>query len=167
VLVSFDQPWAEYLSRRELDFPPVQFADALIRAHIGLTGLALEINVGYHPGGTLLRDPLEFSRQLDYWSLLDVPLFVALSIPSASDEDSLAQGPAKLPPGSWSAESQQRWVTRYVPMVLAKPYVHGILWNQLHDSEPHEFPHEGLFDPQRRPKPILRQLAAIRQAYLK
>ncbi|OHB83689.1 MAG: hypothetical protein A2V98_25235 [Planctomycetes bacterium RBG_16_64_12] len=167
VLVSFDQPWAEYLSRREMDFPPLHIADALVRANLGLSGLMLEINMGYHPGGTLLRDPLEFSRQLDYWNLLGVPLFLSLSVPSAGGDDPLAWRPAKLPSGSWTEESQRAWVARHVPLLLAKPFVHGILWNQLRDSEPHAFAHGGLFDLKRRPKPALRQLASLRQAHLK
>jgi hypothetical protein len=165
-LASFDQPWAEYLSRREMDYPPMQFADALIRAQLGLTGLVLEINLGYYPGGTLPRDPLEFSQQLDYWSLLGMPLFLALCVPSASGEDPQAARKASLSPGLWTPQTQQAWVSRYVPLLLAKPYVHGILWNQLRDREAHEFPHGGLFDPQDHPKPALAQLASLRQAHL-
>ena len=37
-LVSFDQPWAEYMRQRESDFPPLHFADALVRADLGLGG---------------------------------------------------------------------------------------------------------------------------------
>ena len=167
ILVSFDQPWAEYLSRREMDFPPLHIADALVRADLGLSGVMLEINVGYHPGGTLLRDPVEFGRQLDYWNLLGVPLFIGLTVPSASDADPLAQRRAGLRPGAWTPENQLVWVSRFVPLLLAKPYVHGVLWNQLCDFEPHDFPHGGLFDLRRQPKPALGRLAAIRQAYLR
>jgi hypothetical protein len=167
VVVSFDQPWAEYLSRREMDFSPLHFADALVRANLGLTGLMLEINVGYDPGGTMPRDPIEFSRQMDYWSLLGVPLYLSISAPSGSHADPLASRQTKLPPGSWSPKAQQTWVSRYVPLLLAKPAVHGLLWNQLRDAEPHDFPHGGLFDLRRHPKPALRQLASIRTAHLK
>jgi len=51
-LVSFNQPWAEYMRERHADFPPFHFADTLIRADIGLSGLMMEMNVGYFPGGT-------------------------------------------------------------------------------------------------------------------
>lgn len=166
VVASFDQPWAEYLSRRAMDFPPLHFADALVRADLGLTGLMLEINVGHHPGGTLPRDPLEFSRQLDYWSLLGLPLCVSVSVPSASHDDPLARRPTKVSPGC-TPKTQQAWVNRFVPLMLAKPYVQGILWNQLRDSEPHDFSHGGLFDLRRHPKPALRLLASIRRAHLK
>ena len=32
---------------------------------------------------------------------------------------------------------------------LAKPMVQGVIWNQLRDSDPHDFPHGGLFDDRR------------------
>ena len=59
------------------------------------------------------------------------------------------------------------WVARYVPLMLSKNFVQGVIWNQLHDSRPHNFPYGGLFDLRRRAKPALRTLAALRQAILK
>ena len=146
VILSVDQPWGEYLSDRELDFPPMQFADTLIRAGVGISGLMLEMNVGYSPDGTLLRDPLEFSRRLDQWALFGLPLHVAVCVPSAVGDDPLARQRVKLPPENWAVKGQQVWISRYVPLILAKPYVYGVLWNQLRDSDPHDFPHGGLFE---------------------
>ena len=139
----------------------------LVRGNLGLTGLALEINVGAYPHGTLPRDPLEFSRLLDYWSALGVPLVVVLTVPSANGSDPLAQRQAALLPGGWDPQAQRQWISRFLPVILAKPFVHGVLWNQLRDSEPHDFPHAGLFDLRRHPKPALRILASLRQAHLK
>lgn len=167
ILISFDQPWGEYLSRRPKDFPPLQFADMLLRAGVGLSGIGLEINVGYWPEGTPLRDPLEFSRGIDYWGLLGVPLFVMLTYPSSPGADPLAQCKTRLPAGNWTPAGQQAWVGRYLPVLLSKPLVQGIFWNQCRDWEPHPFPHGGLFDLRRHPKPVLRYLASIRQAHLR
>jgi len=165
-VVSFDQPWAEYTARRDTDFPPFYFADALVRANLGLGGLALDINVGYEPGGTLPRDPLEFSRQLDMWSSLGAPLYLALCVPSGGGPDPFARRKAPpLSPGLTPA-AQQSWLARYLPVALAKTYVRGVFWSQLHDYAPHAFPHGGLFDLRRHPKPALRTLASLRQAYL-
>jgi hypothetical protein len=49
---------------------------------------------------------------------------------------------------------------------LAKPFVQGVLWNQLCDNQSHDFPHGGLFDAEGKAKRSLRTLAAIRKAYL-
>ena len=72
-----------------------------------------------------------------------------------------------LTPGEWTPAAQQAWVARYLPLMLAKPFVQGIYWNQLQDSVPHDFPHGGLFDEHRKAKPALRTLALLRQALLK
>ncbi len=167
VLVSFDQPWAEYMRQQESDFPPLHFADALMRAGSGLSGLMMEMNVGYSPGGTLLRHSLEFNRLLDAWSSFGLPLWLSLSAPSADHEDPLAHHPAAVLSGSWTPAAQQAWVARCVPLSLAKLMVRGVLWNQLRDSAPHDFPHGGLFDVRRHAKPALRTLASIRRLHLK
>ena len=167
ILISFDQPWGEYLSHKEHDFPPLHFADALLRAGLGLTGLALEINLGYWPEGTLPRDLLDFGQQIDYWSCLGVPLAVALTVPSRSDFDPLSQSPVTPLTGAWTPAAQQAWVSRYVPLLLAKGSVQGVFWSQLRDYQAHAFPHGGLFDLRRAAKPALHQLAAIRQAFLR
>jgi hypothetical protein len=52
-------------------------------------------------------------------------------------------------------------------LALAKPGVQGVVWNQICDSQPHRFPHGGLFDAAGRVKPALAALAALRQTYLK
>jgi hypothetical protein len=165
-LLALDQPWSEYMSGREVDFPPLHFADALIRAGLDLTGLMLEVNLGYGPGCTLPRTPLEFSRQLDYWSVLGLPLYLAITAPSATAEDPLARRPGTLPAGSWTPQSQQAWIACHLPLILAKPAVQGIVWNQFRDGAPHDFPHGGLLDDRGQPKPALRTLALIRQTLL-
>ncbi|NQU20226.1 MAG: endo-1,4-beta-xylanase [Candidatus Nealsonbacteria bacterium] len=167
VVISFDQPWAEYMSRRQIDFPPLHFADALVRAGLGISGLMLEINVGGAPGGTLPRIPLELGRQVDHWSIFGLPLLVSFSAPSADGDDPSADRQTRHASGIWTPQSQQAWAARNVPLLLAKPYVEAIFWNQLRDAEPHDFPHAGLFDADGNAKPALQTLASIRQTYLK
>lgn len=166
VLVSFDQPWGEYLSRRENEFPPLHVADALVRAGLDIHGIVLELNFGFSPGGTLPRGVLELGRQLDHWALLGLPLYVSMTLPSDDGDDPLARYPWRPSCGPWTPRAQQAWAARYLPLVLAKPYVQGVIWGQLRDGEPHEFPHAGLFDSRGRPKPALATLTAIRQRYL-
>lgn len=167
VLVSFDQPWAEYMRERHFDFPPLHFADTLVRAGLPISGLMLEMNVGFFPGGTLPRHVVEFSRQLDAWSLFGLPLWLSVSAPSAAAEDLRASRKVGLTPGSSTPASQQAFAARYVPLALAKPTVHGVVWNQLRDSEPHDFPNASLIDANGKPKPGMAALSKIRKKYLR
>jgi hypothetical protein len=167
VLASFDQPWAECLARRPMDVPPLHYVDALVRAELNLAGVVLEMNVGYEPGGTLPRTIFEFSRHLDVWSSFGLPLWISVSAPGGSGPDPRAARSNALPDDCWTPKAQQAWAARYVPLMLAKPYVQGVFWNTLLDAGPHDFPHAGLFDAAGLPKPALKTLAAARQAFAK
>jgi len=169
LVVTFDQPWAEYLASEQLDLAPLHFADALVRADLGLSGLGLEINLGYSPGGSVPRGPLAISRLIDTWSLLELPLLVSLTIPSASTEDPQTNGKARViagEPQDVTPETQRDWINKQVPLLLAKNVVQIVLWNQLSDATPHHYPHSGLYDANDKPKPALDALQRIRQQYL-
>jgi hypothetical protein len=168
VLITFDQPWAEFLAYEHLDLAPLHFADALTRADLGLSGIGLEINVGYAPGGSIDRGPLALSRLIDTWSLLELPLLVAVNVPSSAADDPQVHGKARVFTAAdvdVTPESQCQWVEQNLPLLLAKNAVQVILWNQFSDAEPHHFPHGSLFDAENKPKPALDALRQIRQKY--
>ncbi len=170
VIVTFDQPWAEYMAQRELDLPPIYFADALVRANLGLAGLGLEINAGYHPQGTMPYHPIAYSRQLDRWSLFGLPLIITLTSPSSMEDDPHATSKVHSLPvgagGNISPETQRDWITRYLPMILSKNCVQAIVWNQFDDRLPHDYPHGGLLDHNGKAKPAFDALRSIREEYL-
>jgi hypothetical protein len=169
LLVSFDQPWAEYLASSALELSPLHFADSLIRADLGIAGFGLELNIGYWPGGTLPRDRLEISRQLDRWSSLGLPLMVFLSLPSGSapvPHARLAPGPPGAASIDVSPEGQSNRGARLLPLLLAKHFVQGVFWSQLSDDQLGELAHGGLFDDASQPKPVLDVWAANREQHL-
>jgi len=171
VFISFDQPWGEYLAKTDSDLSPLHFADALVRAEeLGVAGIGMEINLGYWPGGTPPRELLDIHRQIERWGYLGHPLLILLTSPSSAVDDPQAYGSAKpLPkayPNGPTAESQAEYLEKLLPMLIAKPHVHGVIWNQLRDAVPHRFPHGGLFDAEDQPKEALRVLTELRQLHL-
>ncbi|HET6880306.1 MAG TPA: hypothetical protein VFI31_09135 [Pirellulales bacterium] len=170
LVVRFDQPWAEYMGRTAPDFSPLHFADALVRSGLKLAGVGIEINMGYQPGGSYPRDRLEFSRLLDLWSYLGLPLHVTLAVPGGELPETAARARLRpmtqAMPGGWSPENQAAWIKHYVPLLMSKPSVHGIFWNQLSDGDSEELPYGGLFDASGNPKPALTALVALRRKHL-
>jgi hypothetical protein len=169
MVVSFDQPWCERLIRSEPELSALHFADALIRADLGVAGLALEINLGYSSEGTLPRDLIAVNQQIDRWSMFGLPLIVMLTAPSAASADPIALAKCKCLGGRSGvpdAGSQVEIAQRLVPLLLAKQSVQGVFWNQLQDARPHDFPHGGLIDAAGNIKPVVGALAAIRQQHL-
>ena len=170
IVVSFDQPWGEYMTRRHFDLSPMHFADMLVRSDLGVAGLGMEINFGYDARATWPRDLLELNRQVDQWSTLGLPLLLFLSAPSAPGLDANASDPAapisRLGPLGPSQEWQKRFVERAVPFLVSKQAVHSVFWNQLRDEAPHDFAHGGLFDIHGARKPAIESLADFRQKHL-
>lgn len=171
LFIRIDQPWGDYQARGQHRLSPLQFVDALIRSGVGLSGVNLEIAVDYRPRGTLARDPLEFSRLIDQWSVLGIPLFVTLAFPSDTGPDPRAHADLEVEPHHWrlpcSEEAQAAWIDLHLPLLIAKPAVVGVIWTHFSDAEPHEFPHAGLLRPDQTPKPALHRIIAHRLEHWK
>jgi len=167
LVVSFDQPWGEYVARKDQELTPLHFADTLVRGELGVAGVGLEINYGYWPGGTLPRDPLEISRQLDRWSQIGVPLIVYVTAPSSSAPDPLARHPARPLPNLRSGGVTPAWqhvlLQWLLPLLLAKQQVQAIAWDCWQDNQPHEMPSSGLYDSDGHAKPALQTLIELRR----
>lgn len=157
IVVSFDQPWAEYMATQQIELAPMHFADALVRADLGLSGIGLELNIGAQPLATAPRTPLAFSRLIDQWGLFELPLFLMLTIDTRTAKDERSNGDG--------ANQRAEWVEGYLPALLAKNCVQVVVWNQLSDKSA-EFPGAGLFDEDDQPKPVLNALAGLRKRYL-
>ncbi len=167
-VVSFDQPWAEYLAHQEEDLAPLHYADALVRADLGISGFGLDINAGFQPGGSSHRPTFELGRLLDQWSTWGLPLMLNISTASATGEDPKAKANAAIELANTQAKDPQReWAAAVLPLLLARNTVQVILWNQLDDSIPHEFPHAGLFDAQQQAKPTLAFMRNLNKSCLK
>jgi hypothetical protein len=170
IVITVDQPWGSFMGQEDCDLSPLHFADALVRAELGLSGIGIEINFGYCPPGSDSRSALEFGRQIDRWSTLALPLLVTLTAPSSSSPDPLARCSARAI--NYSAEptlsntAQRVWAQKYLPVLLAKQPVQAIVWNQLSDRHPHTFAHGGLIDAQGHAKGVLDLFAQLRRQHL-
>lgn len=160
VVLSIDDPWGEYLTRNNFDLSPLHFADAMVRADLGLAGLGLRMAFG-RPGGPASRDPLEVSQLIDRWGMLGLPLMLTTSIVGGPSRDGV------VPASQFrSPQNQVEQARKILPILLAKQVVHGIIWGQLDDRQPHQ-PHcAGVFNDLSQPKPLLNLLADLRAEHL-
>jgi len=166
--VRVGQPWGEYLAQGNHRLSPFQLVDALLRSHLGLSGVTLEIAMGYGPPGSLTRTRLAVSRMIDHWSLLGIQLHVVLSCPSGTGPDLAAYGGCSVRNGTWrmnwSEEAQAAWLEEFVPLIAAKPAVTGVFLNSFGDSLAHRYPHSGVLRPDGTAKPALQVFNQHRNA---
>ncbi len=182
VIVTIDSPWAEYLGQRADGISPLHFADALVRADLGLSGLGLEINLNYWPHGSLPRDLVDISDLIDHWNILGLPLLVQLTTPCSLVPDPRCSSKSAIVSnweypresleggnGSNDADNRIRQPVNgleSLQMLLAKTNVHGIIWNQFTDEGEHVYANAGLVDCCGRRKAILEALIRLRQLHV-
>lgn len=170
MVVDFDRPWAEWLSQSSFQLGPLHIADSLARAELGLSGIGLEVAPGYGPPGSHLRDLLEFSKLLDLYAFLQLPLHVTIVVPSAVGPDPMADTGVVVEAGQWptslSEELQQRLASSWISLAVAKPYVRSVCWKQVSDSIPHVYPNGGLFRADGGPKKLVSWIQDFRRGNL-
>ncbi|MDB5352934.1 MAG: hypothetical protein JWN86_4181 [Planctomycetota bacterium] len=167
LVVDFDRPWAEWMASGKFQLGPLHLADSLARAELGLGGIGLEIAPGYSQVGSHLRDLLDFSRLLDLFALVNLPLHVSFALPSSADADPQADEKIHVDAIQWPRRPDERlqseWAASWVALAAAKPFVRSITWLQGGDQSPHLFPHAGLFRPDGTAKPAFAWLHEFRE----
>jgi len=161
IVLGFDQPWAESLRNQPTGLTPLEVADSLERADLGVAGFALELNLGSGPYDTAPRSPLAFSRLVDAWNMqLQSPLLLSITVPSGP-----ASGKGEGDP-QWTPDRQAAWVRQCLPMLIAKNCIQVVVWGRLADEPSGAGPQLGVFDAEGKAKPVLGELRKIRESYL-
>jgi len=162
-------PWAEHAARTESFYSPLQFADTLLRAELGVGSLGIELIMGYEQVGSFCRDMLDVAEMLDHYSVLGLPLHVSLAAPSQMGQAGGAalaategQGTWK---GPWSPAVQADWVKQAVRIAASKPYVQEVEYVQFSDNAHSELAHAGLIDAAGQPKPALESIRQVRREH--
>ncbi len=196
VLVSFDYPWAEKLAWSVGAAHPLQIAEDLMRVGSQITFLGLDINLDYWPNGSVARDPLQWIDAIDIWCQLGLPLVLCLRVPQFPiagsmgssliefdghagenvtiqlDRDPTAAGESRISMignairENLSDEQRLQLLQAILPMAVARPGIHGIIWRQWSDLDDPRFPKAGLVDAFGEPKPIARLVSDFRRKTL-
>jgi hypothetical protein len=168
--IGMERPWAEWMGASPFQLGPLHLADYLVRADLGLAGIALEVAPGYSAPGSHLRDLFDFSRLLDLYALLNLPLHVWMAFPSAVTADPQADPSVRVETFQWPTtpdESvQAAWASKWVALAVAKPFVRSVSWSQTSDANAHVYPHGGLLRADHSPKPVFGWLQDFRRELL-
>ena len=171
-MVSFDFPWAERLASAVGGSHPLQIADSLLRQGAQISFLGIEVNLGYFPGGSAMRDPLQWIDMLDTWTQLGLPLIVLLRAPtwSMAGDDATTGNAVDTDPAlakhinTFDATADLhriRYLQTILQMLVARPTVHGIIWSQWHDDDDDRYPYGGLADQSDQLKSVCEVLTAL------
>lgn len=175
-IMSFDQPFGEYLSKNHDGISPMHFADALARSGLGLAGLGLDIRSYYQNAATDPRSVVDFGSMIDRWATLGLPLLASVGVPGGQGIDQNAIAPehhylntCDSSEKTDSTELAKKQASIAAPMLrtlLSKHVVHGIVWDGWNDAEPHVSSHSGLLDAGGKARPMLDVMSRLRTDYL-
>jgi hypothetical protein len=133
--------------------------------------LGLEINLDYSPTGSLAREPLQWIELVDTWSQFGLPLVILLRAPFAYEAPTAVgrSTPGELvinqPRGGLQDHQRLSLLETVLPMMLARPAVQGIIWQQARDGDDARYPGSGLLDDQLVPKPALHLFDQLREKF--
>jgi hypothetical protein len=168
--IGVERPWAEWMGASPFQLGPLHLADYLVRADLGLSGITIEVAPGYSAPGSHLRDLFDFSKLLDLYALLNLPLHVWLTLPSSMAGDPQADPSVRIEADQWPSPPdegvQATLGANWVALAVAKPFVRSVTWAQTSDAVPHLYPSGGLLRPDQSPKPLVGWIRAFRQELL-
>jgi hypothetical protein len=160
IVMSFDMPWGGYAADRRTDLSPLQFAEALVRADIGLNGIGLELNFGGEPNECGLYDCLAINALMNRWSQLQLPLVLSVAVEnkflSANDlggSDDLDDTVDRAGAGLGSNE-----VADLLMVLASQGATQAILWNQLNDTSKRR---AGLYTVDGQPKSMINDIQRL------
>jgi hypothetical protein len=173
VMVSFDNPWGERLSSSVGGMHPLQIADSLLRHGVHISYLGLDVNLDYWPGGSAVRDPLQWIDLVDIWSQLGLPLVFCLRVaqqaremPTSAEKDRSDMLPINRIASKLNDQQRMDLLRTVIPMLIARPAVLGVIWRQWQDADDPRFPGGGLYDDQGNPKSIVSMIQQLRDEFL-
>lgn len=174
VVVELAMPWGEYtgVPRGGKALAPHLYAQLIRETQTPIDALGVRLQLGQAEVGRSSRDLLSISAVLDRLAGLDIPIAVtALGAPSRPPQSAEEAGDPEFAPGRWRGEwseaIQAQWLAQVGAVVLSKPYVTSLCWQELYDAPPilgGDMPGGGLVTQAGVPKPALRLLGELRRA---
>ena len=163
-MVSFDFPWAERLAGAVGGTHPLQIADSLIRQSVEVSFLGLEINLDLWPNGSAIRDPLQWIDLVDIWAQLGLPMVLCLRAPCGGTAEAKGVDTRNQIKSNFTDRQRMDFLKTVLPMMAARPSVHGLIFQQWQDADDPRYPNSGIVDANGSPKEIFEVLEAIREA---
>lgn len=157
-IFTVDQPWSEYLLHGHRQCPTYCLVDSMLRCGPPVSALNIEVAMGYPPWGGQ-RTLLDFSKMLDRYSELGVPLQVRLYFPSSPPPD-CTPGAAEC-----TQKGQADWLESHVLVAASKDYVEQVTCGTLLDNEWVRWPFSGLLTAQGEPKLSYARMANLTSQY--
>ena len=157
-------PWGEYYAYDRDTIPPFVYADMIIQSGIGFDAFGLQFSFGRNSPGMHVRDMMQISSQLDYFSAVAKPVHVTgVSVPSGTadaDDDCTLAGTWHRP---WDQVVQSEWIDSFYRIALSKLFINSVTYSHLVDTDGVASRQSGLLAKDFAPKEAFLALAKLQK----
>ncbi len=158
-MVELTQPFGDHVSFRKHSVEPITFVDRLNQEGIRVDTVGVQFLMGSGRPGQYTRDLMQLSAMLDRFFLMETRVIISgMGSPSG-----LASETGGHWHEGWTPDVQALWAARMFAMVMSKPFVESIVWNNLYDYRGAALPLGGLFDDSGHAKPAYARLIGMRK----
>jgi len=150
-IIEICRPWGEYYATIPATIPPLVYADMVIQSGIKFEAFGLEMSMNEQECGLCYRDMMQLSSVLDYFGLLNKPLYIyEVQIPGIDKAES-----DKPEQKDWDQDKQKQWLQRFYEIALSKPFIDVVGYGNLTDSKGKATAATGLMTEKLEPKKAL------------
>ena len=156
--------WGEYYATTPNSIAPVADMDMVIQSGIAFEAFALRMRFGKDEMGMHIRDMMQISSRLDYFSLLGKALYITgVEIPSENGPGPWEGCVAGVWHNQWDSKRQALWLDQFYGIVLSKPVVDAVVYGNLSDNDHSAIANSGLVTEALEPKDGYRAVKRLRE----
>ncbi len=163
-IVEVANPWGEYYSAVQNTIPPLVYVDMMVQSGINFDAFGIQMKFGKDFAGMHVRDLMQISASLDYFSILGKPLKITeVEVPSKPGIEKENGNLAGLWHGQWSQRLQSQWVEHFYIIAFSKFFVDSVTYSHLVDNSNSTITNSGLITKDMEPKESYRAIQKLRK----
>lgn len=163
-IVEISNPWGEYYAVEPNTIPPLAYMDMIMQSGINFDAFGLPIRFGKNLSGMHVRDMMQISAVLDYFSPIGKPLYITgVEVPSHNGDGLYSGKVAGAWHQEWDQSQQAEWVEQFYKIALSKPYVDSVTYSAPTDMKDSSIANSGLLTSRLEPKKSFQALKKLRR----
>ncbi len=161
-IIEISNPWGEYYATTPNSIPPLVYMDMVVQSGINFDAFGLPMRFGKNQAGMHIRDMMQISAILDYFTPIAKPLYITdVAVPSRNGDGLDNPETAGIWHEEWDQSRQAQWIEQLYKIALSKPIVDTVTYSNLTDTADSVIAHSGLLTKQHEPKKSFRVLKKL------
>lgn len=152
-IIEIANPWGEYYATTANSVPPLVYMDMVVQSGINFDAFGLQLRFGRNESGMHVRDMMQISALLDYFTPIAKPLHVTgVEVPSRNGQGLQSGLAAGIWHDEWDQARQAEWIEQFFKIGLSKALVERVTYSNLADTPAAAIADSGLLTEDLKPK---------------